>query len=126
MKAWEQEKRVAVPKCDPYSHTMDFHTITSFTDLEKVNFPFFEPKVGQTKKAYPHTIDLLIVPGLVFDYEGYRIGYGGGYFDRYLQHFSNAAVSLALACQVIPQIERESFDQKVNKLITEGMSYEFE
>ena len=65
-------------------------------------------------------IDLIHVPGLVFTTEGYRIGYGGGYYDRYLEHFSGHTLSTTYPCQIQDFIP-EKHDIPVQEvLIDEG------
>ncbi len=63
-------------------------------------------------------IDLLLVPGLAFNREGYRIGYGGGYYDRFLSSFKGQTVSVILDAQLM-KIPVDDFDQPVHKIITE-------
>ncbi|WP_176483694.1 MULTISPECIES: 5-formyltetrahydrofolate cyclo-ligase [Bacillus] len=117
-KAWNEGKKIAVPKCNPTSSTMDFYEIVSFHELEVVYFGLREPIVSKTKYVPPSEIDLIIVPGLIFDKEGYRIGFGGGYFDRYLQKFHGRKISLAFYTQVNEEVPRESFDIPVEAIIT--------
>ena len=65
-------------------------------------------------------IDLIHVPGLVFRTKGYRIGYGGGYYDRYLEHFSGHTLSTVYPCQIQDFIS-ENHDIPVQEvLIDEG------
>lgn len=66
-------------------------------------------------------IDLIIVPGTVFDREFNRIGYGGGYYDRYLEDiaYKNNKVVLAYDFQIIDKIESEEHDIKMDLIITD-------
>ncbi len=64
-------------------------------------------------------IDLVIVPGLAFDKAGYRLGYGGGYYDRYLSGLSLRTIGLCPEQRLLSDIPRETHDQKVQMLITE-------
>ncbi len=118
-KAWEQGKRVAVPKCLTSTKKMDFRIINSFDQVEVVFFGLSEPVVERTEKVNPNELDLILVPGLVYSKEGYRIGFGGGYYDRFLAQFELKTVSLAFNEQVVSSIPIEQFDLPVNKLITE-------
>ncbi|MGO2109309.1 MAG: 5-formyltetrahydrofolate cyclo-ligase, partial [Staphylococcus equorum] len=61
-------------------------------------------------------LDLLIVPGVVFNHSGYRIGYGGGYFDKFLSQNTQPTISLLYDFQ-LGDFEVESHDQPVEKLI---------
>ncbi|MBZ5749742.1 MULTISPECIES: 5-formyltetrahydrofolate cyclo-ligase [Metabacillus] len=118
-KAWQEKKNIVVPKCHPEMKTMDFRLITSFNQLERVFFGLLEPKVEETEKVNPNQIELMIVPGIVYDRRGYRIGYGGGYFDRYLPHYKNQTLSLAFSSQIVDIVPTEAHDIAVSALITE-------
>ncbi|HET6871552.1 MAG TPA: 5-formyltetrahydrofolate cyclo-ligase [Sporolactobacillaceae bacterium] len=117
-KAWEQAKEVAVPKCLPQTKQLDFRKLTHFSQLESVFYGLQEPIQDQTVPMAPEYIDLLIVPGLCFDSRGYRIGFGGGYYDRYLVHFNGVKVALAYEEQLIETVPEESHDIPVDFLIT--------
>lgn len=118
-KAWAQGKNVAVPKCIPESKKMQFYEITSFDQLEIAYFNIQEPIPKLTKIVKKESIDLLIVPGLVFDRRGYRIGFGGGYYDRFLMNFINYTVSILSNRQLLDEVPKESHDLPVQYLITE-------
>ncbi|TLS36312.1 5-formyltetrahydrofolate cyclo-ligase [Pseudalkalibacillus caeni] len=124
-KAWELGKEVSVPKCFPKTKEMEFRSITSYDQLEVVYFGLKEPIPDRTESCSPLNVDLLIVPGLVFDKQGYRIGFGGGYYDRYLENYSNGTVALAYDFQVVDRVPKETFDQPVQEIITDAASYSF-
>lgn len=117
--AWNSGKRVAVPKCIPDTREMDFRLINSFDDLETVYMDLKEPAVERTISVDKRQIDLQIVPGIVFSDEGFRIGFGGGYYDRYLTNYDGNRVSLALDIQTSKEVPIEEHDIPVNKIITE-------
>ncbi|WP_037593142.1 5-formyltetrahydrofolate cyclo-ligase [Sporosarcina sp. D27] len=116
---WKLGKNVVVPKCNPEQKTMDFKKITSFQQLETVYLDLQEPNPFITESVNKFEIDLLIVPGVVFTKEGYRIGYGGGYYDRYLSTYTGETVALAFELQLVDQLPIESHDIPVKKIITE-------
>ena len=91
-------KRIAVPKCIHATREMDFRLITSYDNLETVYMDLLEPIVDETISVEKDEIDLQIVPGVVFSDEGYRIGFGGGYYDRYLTDYKGIRLSLAFEC----------------------------
>ena len=115
--AWMEGKRVAVPKCNPQDKTMTFRFLTDFGQLEKVYNDLNEPIEDVTEAALKDELDLIIVPGIAYDRLGYRIGFGGGYYDRFLQNYNGATVSLLLQEQLYDHLPYESFDQPVQKLI---------
>ncbi|REB10021.1 5-formyltetrahydrofolate cyclo-ligase [Sporosarcina sp. BI001-red] len=121
---WIAGKNVVVPKCNTKDKTMDFRRITSFKQLETVYLDIQEPDPLLTPSVEEAEIDLVIVPGVVFTIEGYRIGYGGGYYDRYLESFSGATLSIAFELQLVDQVPRESHDLPVGKIITEEREIE--
>ncbi|MCR2820396.1 5-formyltetrahydrofolate cyclo-ligase [Lederbergia panacisoli] len=119
-KAWKEGKKIVIPKCYPTEKKMEFRQITSFKQLETVFFGLFEPIEAETTKFNHRDIELLIVPGLVFNRKGYRIGFGGGYYDRFLTDFSGATVSLCFSIQLLDNIPMENHDIPVKKIITEN------
>lgn len=122
-KAWEEGKRVAVPKCFPKERKMDFRILEDFSQLESVYFNLLEPIEAKTILIDPKEIDLLLVPGLAFSKDGYRLGFGGGYYDRFLISFNGNTVSLAFHQQIVSKIPKEVHDIPVMKIITDEGSY---
>lgn len=117
--AWQTHKTVCVPKCMPREKKLTFRRITKFSELEKAHFNLMEPIPEKTETISKNNIDLLLVPGIVFDRQGYRIGFGGGYYDRFLTDFPNDTLSLIHSIQLIDHIPKESFDIPVGYILTE-------
>lgn len=117
--AWQAGKRIAIPKCISTTRQMDFRLIESFVQTETVYMNLREPRVELTEAVTPQEIDLQIVPGVVYSLDGYRIGFGGGYYDRYLENYPNEAISLAFELQLHHTINRESHDLSVSAIYTE-------
>ena len=90
-------KKVLIPKTYPKGR-MDF-VIYDPQKLVKTSFGLLEPQ-GDLGVVDASQIDLVHVPGLAFTMEGYRIGYGGGYYDRYLEQFSGHTLSTIYPCQI--------------------------
>ncbi len=86
-----------------------------------------EPKTSpiHNKTIDPTVIDLVIVPGSVFDRQGGRLGYGGGYYDRFLAMRAPQATRIALAyeLQIVDKIHLEPHDQTMDMIITENSVY---
>ena len=95
--ALKDGKKVLIPKTYPKGR-MDFVVYDS-QQLVKTSFGLLEPQ-GNLEVVDASQIDLIHVPGLAFTTEGYRIGYGGGYYDRYLKHFSGNTLSTVYPCQI--------------------------
>ncbi|WP_409289280.1 5-formyltetrahydrofolate cyclo-ligase [Peribacillus sp. SCS-37] len=119
-KAWDTGKAVAVPKCIPDARQLDFRLLQSFDELETVFYGLKEPIPGLTTPVAAEDIDLMFVPGLAFDARGYRLGYGGGYYDRLLAGCSGLTVSLALDLQILDSVPKEVHDMPVSTIITPG------
>ena len=117
--AWKQGKSVCIPKSYPNKHEMIFYKINSFAQVEKQHHNLLEPIPSKTEKIKKSQIDLLIVPGLLFDKNGFRIGFGGGYYDRFLVDFPNDTLSLLSRSQLVNEIPSEIFDIPVNYLVVE-------
>ncbi|MFC0014821.1 MULTISPECIES: 5-formyltetrahydrofolate cyclo-ligase [Allobacillus] len=118
--AWKSGKQVVIPKCFPKKdHHMEFYLYTNKKELENVYLDLYEPKDRREKIVDKDFIDLIIVPGLLFDPKGYRIGYGGGYYDRYLVDYPNSTVSLAMEEQIVQYIPFDDNDIPVDFIITE-------
>lgn len=115
--ALKDGKKVLIPKTYPKGR-MDF-VVYDPQQLVKTSFGLLEPQ-GDLEVVEPSQIDLIHVPGLAFTREGYRIGYGGGYYDRYLKHFTGHTLSTVYPCQVQDFIS-ENHDIPVQEvLIDEG------
>ncbi|AFC95665.1 5-formyltetrahydrofolate cyclo-ligase [Streptococcus pneumoniae] len=95
--ALKDGKRVLIPKTYPKGR-MDF-VVYDPQQLVKTSFGLLEPQ-GDLEVVDASQIDLIHVPGLAFTTEGYRIGYGGGYYDRYLEYFSGHTLSTVYPCQI--------------------------
>jgi len=97
---------------------MDFYnwSIKNLLKLNKYGIP--EPE--QIKKVFP---DIIFVPLVAFDSRLYRIGYGGGYYDRYISKISNKKnllkIGIAHSCQKINRVPTNKYDKKLDIIITE-------
>lgn len=116
---WKLGKRVAVPKCNAKTKDMDFYIFQNFSELETVYMHLREPIPALTEHVEAADIDVIIVPGVVFDESGYRIGYGGGFYDRYLTNYDGELIVLAFDEQVISNVPTEIHDLPVNQVITQ-------
>ncbi|MFA9559378.1 5-formyltetrahydrofolate cyclo-ligase [Evansella sp. AB-rgal1] len=115
--AWEEGKTVVVPKCIPKERKLLFYRITSFHQLEESYYGLKEPIPNKTEKYHPEDMDLLLVPGIVFDRRGYRIGHGGGYYDRFLHGKSMKTCSLCYDFQFVEVVPNENHDIPVQIII---------
>lgn len=110
-------KMLAAPKVE--GDTMQFYYFSDLTEFEEGSFHVPEPTGG--KVAIPDEHTLMVMPGVAFDLERNRIGYGGGYYDKYLAKYPDlATVALAYDCQMVEHLEVEAFDRKPNMIVTES------
>lgn len=116
---WKAQKHVVVPKCNHKTKEMQFFNITSFEQLEKGYFGIYEPKESICAKINKDEIDLIIVPGVAFTSKGDRLGYGGGYYDRYLSNYAGNLVALAYDLQIVEKLPIEVHDQSMPLIFTE-------
>ena len=115
--ALKDGKKVLIPKTYAKGR-MDF-VVYHPQQLVKTSFGLLEPQ-GDLEVVDASQIDLIHVPGLAFTREGYRIGYGGGYYDRYLENFAGQTMSTIYPCQ-IQTFTPDSHDIPVQEvLIYEG------
>ena len=106
-------KQVALPKC--CGREMHFILISDLSQIRRSAIGAPEP-IADTPVARDETA-LVIVPGVAFDREGYRIGYGGGYYDRFLMREPNhPTISVCYDFQVLPRLETEPHDIPVQTL----------
>ncbi|MCD8502237.1 MAG: 5-formyltetrahydrofolate cyclo-ligase [Bacillaceae bacterium] len=124
-RAWKEGKTIAVPKCIPSTKGMDFRKLSSYEQLEVSYYSLLEPNPTTTEKVEKHELDLVIVPGTVFDTSGFRIGFGGGYYDRFLSTYNGVTISIAYDIQVISQVPNEDHDLAVDLIITENKVLKF-
>ncbi len=118
--AWRDGKRVAVPKVE--GRDMTFYYITCEDDLEEGFRGIREPRAG-CEPAHEEGA-LMLLPGVAYDRDGNRMGYGGGFYDRYLAaHSGHVMAAPAYDCQIREQLPVECFDCKVPWIVTETREY---
>ncbi|MFV9511846.1 5-formyltetrahydrofolate cyclo-ligase [Tepidibacillus sp. LV47] len=119
--AWKQGKQVIAPKTNSKTKQIDPYLIRSWSELEKGILGILEPKTCD-KNPFPlKEIELVLVPGLAFDYQGYRLGYGGGYYDRFFDRFAKPPYRIGIAYdfQRVPHLPRDDHDYPVDEICTE-------
>lgn len=112
-----KSKKVVLPIADRENMTMVASQITKFEQLKPSALNILEPE--QAKEVDPSAIDLVIVPGVAFDMEKNRIGYGSGCYDVFLKTIKAKKVALAYNMQVMKKLPFRSHDVKVDIIITE-------
>ncbi len=102
------------------NHQMSFYETGPDEELYASSYGILEPLPKETLPPLPEgKIDVVMVPGLAFDEAGYRLGYGGGYYDRFIEEDEfRLFVALSFEEQVVRILPREKWDKRVNYLIT--------
>lgn len=121
LEAFRLGKSVCVPRVDGSRKTMNAVETTSFDDesMDSDSLGVRAPKVGQ--EILPEEIDLVIVPGVAFDMHGFRLGRGGGFYDRYLARFScdTATIGVCFDIQFVEEIPTEPTDIAVHAVVSD-------
>jgi len=137
----KKEKTVIVPYVLENYPILQLSELKNFDWLEPKTFGILEPKELYIREFNYEKIDLILIPGIVFDKKGYRVGYGHGYYDRFLKILRNSKgisgtpkiskkfsralkkgvkkIGLAFELQVVDEIPEEEHDVPVNIIITE-------
>lgn len=117
-------KPVAVPKVE--SDGLALYEITAVTDLAPGVWGILEPQSENVRPADEQRIDVIVIPGVVFDPAGHRLGYGRGYYDRLLRRLGQGATKVALAfeIQLVRAVPSEPHDVHMDYIITEERTIE--
>jgi 5-formyltetrahydrofolate cyclo-ligase len=113
-------KRIAVSRCIPESRGLEACGIGDLDEVAPGHYGIREPKAHLIRPVPVGEIDAVIVPAVAFDRQGYRIGYGGGYYDRFLPGAPRAArIGVAFACQVVAGIPVDTHDIPMDGVVTD-------
>lgn len=119
-RALSDGKHVAVPRCIDNTRLMDFYFIKSFDDLESGFMGVLEPVPEKCEKMTDFSEGLCIVPALMFDVRGYRLGYGKGYYDRFLSNFCGETLGICYNSCIKEKLPHGKFDKCVERIITQS------
>lgn len=115
---WDSGKRVAVPRCENLEGDMSFFYINSFDDLETGSFCIPEPK-KDCELFTDCKPTLCIVPAFLFDENGYRLGYGKGYYDRFLSKYKGTAIGICYDINIKKNLYHGKYDRNVSLVVTD-------
>ncbi|MCF7919663.1 MAG: 5-formyltetrahydrofolate cyclo-ligase [Candidatus Cloacimonetes bacterium] len=114
---WEKGKKVIMPRANFETHELDNYYIITFGQLEETHLGLHEPYT--TSPLHLGSPDVIIVPGVAFGEDRNRLGYGGGFYDRFLNESISLRIGVAFEMQIVKQIPAEKHDQRMDLIITE-------
>lgn len=115
-------KRVVIPISVVATRQLILSEIINYDiELESGAYGILEPRTEYIREVDPDLVDLVLIPGVAFDERGFRVGYGGGYYDRFLNRVRPDATKIALAVEVqmVEHAFEDSHDVPVDMIITE-------
>lgn len=122
--AWclDQGKRVIIPVTDRANRRLIFSELRApHRELEPGTFGILEPKPEFLRPVPLEEAQVVLVPGIAWNLQGYRIGYGGGYYDRTINSIRSRVLTIGLAYefQIILRIPTTRYDRAVHRIVTE-------
>lgn len=123
-KALNENKEIYVPRTEFHTRIMDAVEIISFDNLIESSYGILEP-LKEEPEINPNELDLIVVPGVAFDRNGGRMGYGAGFYDRYFKKIQKenvkriTKIALAYDFQVVDKVPMNKQDIPVDYIITE-------
>lgn len=118
--AIQDGKRVAVPRCVTGTRNMEFYYIHSVDELEPGAFNVLEPIPEKSEILTDLSRGLCIVPAFSYDWSGFRLGYGKGYYDRFLSRFEGNIIGICYSNCVQKSLPHGRYDRPVELLVTEN------
>ncbi len=118
-------KILGLPVCETQSCTMTFYRLDARSELQEGAYRIPIPPVSQERILLPDADTLMIVPMLAYDAEGYRLGAGGGYYDRYFERYQVRTLGICYADCRQTQLPHDVFDRKLDCCVTEQKTEDF-
>ncbi len=116
---FKSKKTVAVPRCENKDGDMAFYIIKSFDDLESGYCGVLEPIPQKCEILTEFENSVCIVPAFLFDKKGYRLGYGKGYYDRFLAKYTGITVGICYDNNITDSLFHGKYDRTVNMIVTD-------
>ena len=114
--------QIVAPYVVPKTKEMEHYLLTDATTLVENQWGIAEPDPATSEKIFPENIDVILVPLLAFDKNGFRVGYGGGYYDRFLAKCRPDSIKMGLSpFEPVEEInDINVFDVRMNECVTPG------
>lgn len=119
--AIKRGKKVAFPRCDCENRTMTYHYVSSMEDMKPCAYGILEPDEAAPVYDPENSSGVAVcyIPGLAFDAFGYRLGYGKGYYDKFMHIFKGCTIGLIYSEFILPSLPRGKFDRHCDIMLTE-------
>ena len=118
-RALQDGKKVAVPRCIPDTRLMEFYYINSLDELEPGMFGVDEPVPEKSELVTDFSNSVCILPGICFDKKGFRLGYGKGYYDRFLCNYEHNTIGLCYSACTRFNLVHGKYDRRADIVVTE-------
>ncbi len=114
-------KNIYVPIIDEEKKIMEITKLNDFSELAPGFFGVLEPSPEYIRISDPSILDMVITPGVVFDESGYRIGYGGGYYDKFFSTLNPSVLKVGICFeeQVVESFPHDEYDIPINMIISD-------
>ena len=113
-----KRKKVSFPVVNKDRGELEFYVVQDYHSLRPRSYGILEPDPENAERVEENDVDLIIVPGIAFDEKGNRIGYGKGYYDKFLRGIKAIKVGIAYEFQMIPLLPAEEHDLSMDFIIT--------
>ena len=116
-----QNATLLLPRIVKGQPDMTFHQVDDLSTLIRNSYGILEPDPKRHPVIAYDSIDCVLTPGVAFDKKGFRLGYGGGYYDRFFSQITKATpkIGIAYEIQVLDQLPVQAYDMPITQLITE-------
>lgn len=118
-------KTVGLPVCEPETHTLTFYRLDARSELRSGAYRIPVPPVSDDRILMPDADTLVLVPMLAFDEAGYRLGAGGGYYDRFLAAYPVKTLGICYADCKQTQLPHDANDRTISCCVTERKTEDF-
>ncbi len=112
------QKKICFPVVEE-NEELEFYQINNYQELRAGNYEIPEPDKAVAQKMTKESFEVVLVPGIAFDANGYRIGYGKGYYDKFLAGIKAIKIGIAYDFQIVQAVPFEEHDLSMDYIITE-------
>lgn len=121
----EQGGDVALPLTDKENRLITPAVVTDLNACQPAAYGILEPSPSRCEQVMPSSLQAVVLPGVAFDLAGYRVGYGGGYYDRFLPRLDADCITIGYCYdwQLIDHFDADSWDQPLDYVVTDKRNW---